>query len=140
MASAFVMMLGGAITNALAFTGSNYLFSHIGSNVNEEKIRHDKAIEQLEKAHIDWSKHRTKRLDFINSQLQKEHHSIQTFNNVEDAIEEYYTITGKDLSTPPEPLLSDFYTPSEDQKSRELYFIIGGMILTGFITYKVNHI
>ncbi|CAC5410006.1 unnamed protein product [Mytilus coruscus] len=45
MASALAMMLGGAITNAFAFSGSNYLFSHMGSNANEEKIRHDKAIE-----------------------------------------------------------------------------------------------
>ncbi|CAC5424185.1 unnamed protein product [Mytilus coruscus] len=49
MASALAMMLGGAITNAFAFSGSNYLFSHMGSNANEEKIRHDKAIEKLEK-------------------------------------------------------------------------------------------
>ncbi|CAC5385870.1 unnamed protein product [Mytilus coruscus] len=51
MASALAMMLGGAITNAFAFSGSNYLFSHMGSNANEEKIRHDKAIEKLEKKH-----------------------------------------------------------------------------------------
>ena len=36
MASA-LMMIGGAITNALAFTGGNYLFSHLGKNSNEEK-------------------------------------------------------------------------------------------------------
>ncbi|CAC5398623.1 unnamed protein product [Mytilus coruscus] len=45
------MMLGGAITNAFAFSGSNYLFSHMGSNANEEKIRHDKAIEKIRKKH-----------------------------------------------------------------------------------------
>ena len=37
MASAVVMMLGGAITNALAFSGSNYLFSHVGKDSDEEK-------------------------------------------------------------------------------------------------------
>ncbi|CAC5366517.1 unnamed protein product [Mytilus coruscus] len=50
MASALAMMLGGAITNAFCIFGSNYLFSHMGSNANEEKIRHDKAIEKLEKS------------------------------------------------------------------------------------------
>jgi hypothetical protein len=29
MAAALAMMIGGAITNALAFSGSNYLFSHM---------------------------------------------------------------------------------------------------------------
>ena len=56
MASAIVMMIGGAVTNALAFTGGNYLFSHMGSNSNEEKKRHDKAMEQLEAAQADWNK------------------------------------------------------------------------------------
>ncbi|CAC5364332.1 unnamed protein product [Mytilus coruscus] len=54
------MMLGGAITNAFAFSGSNYLFSHMGSNANEEKIRHDKAIEKLEKAQQNGIKKNTK--------------------------------------------------------------------------------
>ena len=56
MASALAMMLGGAITNAFAFSGSNYLFSHMGGKANEEKIRHDKAIEKLEKAQAEWNK------------------------------------------------------------------------------------
>ena len=47
MESALTMMLGGTITNAFAFSGSNYLFSHMGSNANEEKIRHDKALSIL---------------------------------------------------------------------------------------------
>ena len=38
---------------------------------------------------------------------------------------------------PLKPELSDFYTPSEDQKNRELVFIVGGMALTGFIAYKL---
>jgi hypothetical protein len=37
----------------------------------------------------------------------------------------------------PEPKLSDFYTPSEDQKKREIGFVVGGMILTGFITWRI---
>ena len=30
MASAVAMMIGGAVVNALAFTGSNFLFSKLG--------------------------------------------------------------------------------------------------------------
>ncbi|CAC5423392.1 unnamed protein product [Mytilus coruscus] len=134
MASALAMMLGGAITNAFAFSGSNYLFSHMGSNANEEKIRHDKAIEKLEKAQQEWNKRRTQRLDFINEQLQKEHHAEHTFEDVDQAMKQYYYITSKQL-TPlsPKPKLSDFYTPSEDQKNREIAFVVGGMVLTGFV-------
>ncbi|CAC5366718.1 unnamed protein product [Mytilus coruscus] len=136
---ALAMMLGGAITNAFAFSGSNYLFSHMGSNANEEKIRHDKAIEKLEKAQADWNKRRIQRLDFINEQLQKEHHAEHTFEDVDQAMKQYYYITSKQL-TPlsPKPKLSDFYTPSEDKKNREIAFVVGGMVLTGFVVWKLK--
>ena len=49
-------MIGGAVTNALAFTGVNYLFSHLGKYSDAERERHGKAMEQLEKAQADWNK------------------------------------------------------------------------------------
>ena len=123
--------------NALAFSGGNYLFSHMGSNADEERKRHDKAMEQLEAAQAKWSKERTQRFDFINEQLQKEHHAEKEFSDVDTAMKQYYYITGKELpELEPEPTLSDFYTPSEDQKKREISFIIGGMALTGFVAWK----
>ena len=133
------MMIGGAVVNALAFSGGNYLFSHMGSNADEERKRHDKAMEQLEAAQAKWSKERTQRLDFINEQLQKEHHAEQEFSDVDTAMKQYYYITGKELpELEPEPTLSDFYTPSEDQKKREISFIIGGMALTGFVAWNLS--
>ena len=139
MASAVAMIIGGAVTNALAFTGGNYLFSHLGKDSDEERKRHDKAMEQLEAAQAKWSKERTQRLDFINEQLQKEHHAEQEFSDVDTAMKQYYYITGKELpELEPEPTLSDFYTPSEDQKKREISFIIGGMALTGFVAWNLS--
>ena len=138
MASAIVMMIGGAVTNALAFTGGNYLFSHMGSNSNEEKKRHDKAMEQLEAAQADWNKKRTERLDYINEEIKKEHHAAETFDDVDQAMKHYFYITGKELQAlPPKPTLSDFYTPSEDQKNRENAFVVGGMVVTGFVAWKL---
>ncbi|CAC5378385.1 unnamed protein product [Mytilus coruscus] len=86
----------------------------------------DMLIKQ-EKAQAEWSKERTQRLDFINEQLQKEHHAEHTFfEDVDQAMKQYYYITSKQL-TPlsPKPKLSDFYTPSEDQKNREIAFVVG---------------
>lgn len=138
MASAVLMMIGGAAVNALAFSGSNYLFSHMGSNSDEERKRHDKAVEKLEEETKEWNEKRTERLDFINEQMKKEHHAINEFNDVDQAMKNYYYITGEQLpDLPPKPILSDFYTPSEDQKNREIAFIIGGMALTGFVTWKL---
>ncbi|CAC5384502.1 unnamed protein product [Mytilus coruscus] len=46
--------------------------------------------------------------------------------DVDQAMKQYYYITSKQL-TPlsPKPKLSDFYTPSEDQKNREIAFVVG---------------
>ena len=139
MASAVAMMVGGALVNALAFSGSNYLFSKMGKDgdAGAERERHDKAEEQLQKATTEWNEKRTQRLDFINEEIKKEHHAVNEFDDADTAMKQYYYITGKQLSTlPPKPELSDFYTPSEDQKNREIAFIIVGMSLTGFVAWK----
>ena len=53
------------------------------------------------------------RLDFINEQMRKEHHAEQTFDDVDQAMKQYYYFTGKQLDPlPPEPKLSDYYAPS----------------------------
>ena len=57
-------------------------------------------------------KKRTERLDFINEEIQKEHHAAQTFDDVDQAMKQYFYITGKPLPEEVEPKLSDFYTPS----------------------------
>ena len=43
------MLVGDAMVNALAFSGSNYLFSMLrSSDLNEEHKRHNQAVEQLQ--------------------------------------------------------------------------------------------
>ena len=84
------MLVGGALVNALAFSGGNYLFSMLrGSGADEERKRHDKAVEQLQAAQADWSRRRTERLDWINSELRRQDHAVKTFRDVDKAIREY---------------------------------------------------
>ena len=46
-------LIGGAIINALAFSGSNFLFSSLAKeSINKERKRHDKAIEDLQRNEI----------------------------------------------------------------------------------------
>ena len=62
------MLIGGAIANALAFTGSSYLFSRLSKDsIDKERKRNDLAIEQLQKAQIEWAHKRQQRIDFINN-------------------------------------------------------------------------
>ena len=52
-------LIGGALVNALAFTGSNYLFSSLSKeSIDKERKRHDKAIEDSQRAQIEWVKKR----------------------------------------------------------------------------------
>jgi len=76
--AAIGMMIGGAVVNALAFTGGNYLFSMIGrSNEAEiERKRHDLAIDdELQRAESEYRHKRQLRLDYLNQRLQAEQHS-----------------------------------------------------------------
>ena len=51
-----VMIIGGALVNALAFTGSSYLFHRLSKDsIDKERKRHDAAIEKLQTAKIEWA-------------------------------------------------------------------------------------
>ena len=46
---------------------------------------------------------------------------------------EYYKVFGQKIPfLPPEPVLSDYYHPSEDQKRGEMAFLIGGTTLVSY--------
>ncbi|MCU7813520.1 MAG: hypothetical protein KZQ77_20135 [Candidatus Thiodiazotropha sp. (ex Notomyrtea botanica)] len=137
--ASIAMLVGGALVNALAFSGSNYLFTMLrSSGVDEERKRHDKAIEQLQSAQADWSRRRTERLDFINNELRRQGHAVQTFRDVNAAMRQYSQVTGHNINPlGPEPQLSDFYTPSDGQKDREFAFIILGMTAAAIVAYRL---
>ena len=62
------MLIGGALVNPLAFTGSSYLFHRLSAdNIDAERKRHDAAIEALQKAQIEWAHKRQERIELMNS-------------------------------------------------------------------------
>ena len=133
------MVVGGALVNALAFSGSNYLFTILkSSGVDEERKRHDKAVEQLQALQASWSRKRTESLDWINEELRRQGRAVKTFRDVDAAMQEYAQVTGHNLeSLGPEPQLADFYHPSDGQKDREIAIVILGMAATSFVAYQL---
>ena len=119
------MLIGGALANALVFTGSSYLFHRLSANnIDAERKRHDTAIEGLQAAQIEWAHKRQQRIDFINNQLRLERKAETKFTELNDAMRECYEVFGHELSPlPREPALSNFYTPTDEQHYRELGFI-----------------
>ena len=67
------MLIGGALANALAFTGSSYLFHRLSKDsIDAKRKRHDAAIEKLKAAQIEWGHKCQERVDIINKQLRLE--------------------------------------------------------------------
>ena len=92
------LLVGGALVNALAFSGSNYLLSKLDKgDTAEEQKRHDKAVEQLQSAQAEWSQKRTERLDWINKKLREQHQAVQDFHDADAAWREYTRFTGETL-------------------------------------------
>ena len=123
--------------NALAFTGSSYLFHTLSAdNIDAERKRHDAATEALKKAQIEWAHKRQQRIDFINKQLRLERKAETKFTELKDAMREYHEVFGHELPPlPQEPVLSDLYTPTDEKHSRELGFIALSMIGIGGVLY-----
>jgi len=142
MATAIAMLIGGAIVNALAFSGSNYAFHMLDkSKADVEKKRHDLAIEKLNEDTEKWSKDRRRKLDFINQELMKQNIAARDQKHMDDAMRLYSIYYPESTShtstaTLPKPKLSDYYTPSEEMRKYEYLWIILGTTAVGFIVYK----
>ena len=139
--ASIAMLIGGALANALAFTGSSYLSHRLSAdNIDAERKRHDATIEALQKAQIEWTHKLQQRIDFnkdsliINSGQKKK--AETKFTELNDAMREYHEVFGHELPPlPREPVLSDFYTPTDEQHLRELGFIVLSMIGIGGVLY-----
>ena len=124
-----------AVVNALVFRDTNVIFSRLTGHAAKERKRHDLTLEKLPRARNKWNKERTKRLDFINKRLREKNETKAYINNADEAMLEYYHVFSKQIKpSPPEPELSDFYDPSDNQKNGELLFVVVG---TGIATYAL---
>ena len=133
--SGLVLTLGSAVINALAFSGSNFMFSKLQSH--DEIKRHNRAMEQLQAAQDAYERKRIETLDFINEKLRQQNHAEHTFRNVDLAIKEYNLVTNQTLRIPPKPKFTDFYQPTDKQKMGEIAFIFIGMTAVYLIAQKV---
>ena len=119
------------------FTGSSYLFHRLSKDsIDAERKKHDEAIEKLQKAQIEWAHKRQQRIDFINKQLRLKRKAETKFTELNDAMREYHEVFGHELQPMSrEPVLNDFYTPSNEQHYKELGFIALSMIGIGGVLY-----
>ena len=129
--------IGGTVVNALAFSGTNFLFNRFMDHGEKERKKHDLELEMPQRARGEWNKARMKRLDFINKSLREKNEARVYINNIDRAMLEYYRVFTKQIKPlPPEPQLSDFYHPSKSQKNGELLFVAVGRSIGTYAIHK----
>ena len=133
-------ILGGifsTVLNATLFCGTSLGFSMLRNDGGKERKRHDLAEEERQRARDNGMKIELNDLisltkDYVNEGYIRARVYI---NNVDEALVGDYRIFWKKLKPlPPEPQLSDFYHPTEEQKNGELLFVAVG---TGIATYAL---
>ena len=78
-------------------------------------------------------------MDYINNEIVKQHKAEKRFTDLNTAMQPYFLVTGRPLEPLlPEPVLSDFYVPSEDHHNHELAFITFSMIGIGAFLWYSN--
>ena len=133
------VMIAGAVLNATAFTGSMYLaksLSNDKNHVDEEKIRHDKALEKYQQDMGEFEKKRQQYQDWLESQYVKKKLADSNLNDTDYAFK-LYLKAHPDLSfNNQEPQFSNYYKPSNKQKQYEMIYVGGGMLTAGYLASK----
>ena len=137
--ASIAMMLGGAVINAAAFTGGNYLAKYLSGDGGAlaEKTRHDEALEAFEAAQARYSQERTKLLDWIETNWENKAQAKQNFTDTDYAFKLYNQAhPDQKMMLPKEPKFSDFYQPSETQKQGKLLFVGGSALALGYVAFR----
>ena len=72
--------------NALAFSGTNFVFSRLTDHGAEERKIHDLALEKLQRARDEWNRDGMKRLDLINKRLRERNEARAYIKNVNETM------------------------------------------------------
>ena len=131
--ASIALMIGGAIINATTFVGGSYLAKYLSgsSDSDEEKKRHDLAVEKYQKEYEEYEENRAKLNDWIMTNDRIKDEAKENFKNTDYALKLYNKIFQDDLSLR-EPQFSDFYQPSAQQKQGEIIYVGASALAIGF--------
>ena len=131
--ASIALMIGGAIINATNFVGGSYLAKYLSgsSDSDEEKKRHDLAVEKYQKEYEEYEENRAKLNYWIMTNDRIKDEAKENFKNTDYALKLYNKIHQDDLSLR-EPQFSDFYQPSAQQKQGEIIYVGASALAIGF--------
>lgn len=135
------IMAGGAILNAAAFIGGNYLVKVFGGpdKALAEEKRHDLPLEKYESDYKKYSLERTKLQDWIETNRERHDIADKSFAETDTAIKLYnraHAGSDQQLVFKQEPKFSSYYQPSEIQKQCEMLLVGGGAAALAVSAFK----
>ena len=139
--ASITIMIGGAVLNAAAITGGNYLAKYIAGDRGQaalaEKTRYDKELEAYQVAMEKYTRERTQLLDWIKTNREIKNQVKQNFTNTDYAFKLYNQAhPDYKLTQSKEPKFSYMYQLSELQKQGELLFVVGGALALGYAAFR----
>ena len=127
------MMGAGALVNALAFSGTNFLFHKLSAGDAERK-RHDLAMEQFTRDHNTWLESRQNKIDLERKRRLAAQTAEKHMQELDQSMIEYArAIDAQD----PEPKFYQYYHPSPIQKQKDYGFALISILAIGGIAYYV---
>ena len=134
-----VSMIGGAVVNAVAFTGSGYLFNKLGQDKkrSEEYKRHNLALEKVSREKLEYEKYRMK----IAEELRDQGIALKDFKTLGEAMDQYRKVTGIELMSfktynSKYQGANDDGDESDNNEIIELVLVLGGVYTTILIFYR----
>ena len=127
--ASLLAVTGGAIINALAFSGTNYAF-HSLSRSDAERKRHDLEIERYQRDHTAWVERRQARIDAEAERRRRAQTSENHLRETDRSMVEY-----AEAHNDPEPQLFMYRQKSPKEKKNDLILVLGSIAGIGVIAY-----
>ena len=131
-----------AVVNALAFTGASYTFRQLDKKGSLEELkRHNLATEKLSRAKEEWYERETERKNKIQQKIRELDNANADINVTNKALDNLAVILEQQIAKlklegTPEPVLSDFYEPSEKMKQYKTLIVVAMGLSGGFGGYE----
>ena len=135
--ASIAIMLGGAVLNATTFIGGSYLAKCLsGGNKDQERVRHDEALEKYQKDYSKYEENRQRLFDWIDANRHNDAIASQNLSNTDEALKLYNRAHPDENLEVNEPIFPDYYRPSNDQKIGEMLYVGGGMLSLEYLASK----
>ena len=139
--ASIAIMIGGAIINATTFVGGSYLAKYLsGGNPDAERKRHDLALEKYERDGEAWRENRQRVMDWYSQRRDQQDRAAQDMGNTDEALKLYnrvhQAVDQPTISVGKEPQFENYYKPSNSQKTGEIAYVAGGMVLVVYLASK----